>query len=235
MLQQSQLGADPSTVRSMDISFGRPLAAPFLIHVTSGWHDGRTGGHPGVDIQAATGTPVVAMAAGTVITANSEGGGDAGKWVAIQHDNGWVTRSMHFSKVLVKRGQVVARGELIGLSGNTGRSSGPHLHLDLKLAPEWIPLVRREVGAWGPRSYKPHQDGRDGVPAESWVPADSYRQDVIDRARENHIPLYAERVKRQQATDDLIRASFSWSYVALGLGLFGLGAGLYWWLPSRRA
>ena len=223
----------PANVRSMDIDFGRPL--PGTIKVSSGWEDGRK--HPGIDLPTPVGTPTLAMQDGVVITADAEGGGDAGKWIAIQHAHGWVSRYMHHSKLLVKKGQVVRKGQQIGLSGNTGLSEGPHLHVDLKLAPEWIPLVVREVGQWGPRGFTAEMNGRLGVPAESWVPVDDYRQDVIDRARKNRIPLYAER-KAQQRADYAARAAVigPWMKVAIGLGLFtaAMGATFYLMSTTRR-
>jgi murein DD-endopeptidase MepM/ murein hydrolase activator NlpD len=223
----------PDNVRSMDIDFGRPFPAGYAVKVTSGWEDGR--GHPGLDISAKVGTPVIALQEGTIITARPEGTGDAGNWVGIQHAHGWVTRYMHLSKVQVKKGQVVKKGQQIGLSGNTGLSSGPHLHLDLKLLPEWIPLVEREVGR--PKTgYFTKQDGRTGVPAEPWVPVDSYRDDVIERARRNNIPLYAERKKRQHETEaSRARVLGPWTKAAITLGILGAGAGVMFYVASVTA
>lgn len=225
----------PATTRSMDIDFGRPLAPPYAVRVSSGWEAGRS--HPGIDIEASIGTPVVAIADGVVITADHAGGGDAGKWVAIQHGHGWVSRSMHFSLVMVVRGQVVRKGQIIGMSGTTGKSSGPHLHLDLKLAPEWVPLVEREVGGQT-ADFHPRMDGRLGVPAEPWVPVDSYRPDVLARAARNNVMLYAARVKTRIATDARAARRSAWIYAAFGISILGAGTGMLLWLfsqPSRAA
>jgi hypothetical protein len=90
---------------------------------------GKPGFHTGVDIAASEGTPVLAVATGTVTEAGLSGG--YGEEVLIDH-GGFRTRYGHLSVVSVKQGQVVAAGEVIGYSGNTGRSTGPHLHF------EWI-------------------------------------------------------------------------------------------------
>ena len=92
-------------------------------------YTGRISFHKGVDFFARTGTPVVATADGTVTMAKNEGG--LGLMVEINHGNGFKTRYGHLSGILVKRGQDVKRGETIGLVGNSGRSTGPHLHYEV--------------------------------------------------------------------------------------------------------
>ncbi len=87
--------------------------------------------HPGVDIQCATGTPVYATADGTVDRAERAGG--YGNLVEIDHGRGIQTRYGHLSKILVTAGQKVKRGQLIALSGSTGRSTGPHLHYEVRI------------------------------------------------------------------------------------------------------
>jgi len=85
--------------------------------------------HAGVDIANHRGTPIVATADGKVIKAGRNGG--MGRMVAINHGFGYVTRYGHMSKILVKRGQKIKRGDVIGLMGSTGRSTGPHLHYEV--------------------------------------------------------------------------------------------------------
>jgi murein DD-endopeptidase MepM/ murein hydrolase activator NlpD len=85
--------------------------------------------HSGMDIAADRGTPVKAPAAGTVQHAGS--GAEYGLYVMIDHDNGVRTLYGHLSKILVQRGQRIERGAVVGLTGNTGRSSGPHLHYEV--------------------------------------------------------------------------------------------------------
>ncbi|MCU0640441.1 MAG: M23 family metallopeptidase [Candidatus Krumholzibacteria bacterium] len=92
-------------------------------------YTGRISFHKGVDFFARAGTPVISTADGTVTMAREDGG--MGLMVEISHGNGFETRYAHLSGILVKRGQDVRRGETIGLVGNTGRSTGPHLHYEV--------------------------------------------------------------------------------------------------------
>jgi murein DD-endopeptidase MepM/ murein hydrolase activator NlpD len=85
--------------------------------------------HSGIDIRAGTGTPVHAPAAGTVVLAGF--GGEYGNAVILDHGQDIRTLYGHLSKVSVRVGQKVERGTLLALSGNTGRSSGPHLHYEI--------------------------------------------------------------------------------------------------------
>lgn len=86
--------------------------------------------HPGVDFAARVGTEVRATADGTVTLADWDD--TYGNVVAIDHGNGYVTYYGHNSKNLVKQGDKVSRGEIIALSGNTGKSSAPHLHYEIR-------------------------------------------------------------------------------------------------------
>jgi murein DD-endopeptidase MepM/ murein hydrolase activator NlpD len=78
------------------------------------------------------GTPVVASADGTVIRAGWDNMG-YGWMVWIEHDNGYKTLYAHLSRYDVDAGQIVRQGQLIGLSGNSGNSLGPHLHFEISL------------------------------------------------------------------------------------------------------
>ncbi|MEO1701905.1 MAG: peptidoglycan DD-metalloendopeptidase family protein [Pseudomonadota bacterium] len=91
---------------------------------------GRTAFHAGIDFRTPTGTPIYATAAGTVTQAGRHGG--YGKLVEIQHANGLTTRYAHLSRIRVKKGQKVAAGTHIGAAGSTGRSTGPHLHYEVR-------------------------------------------------------------------------------------------------------
>ncbi len=82
--------------------------------------------HAGLDLAIARGTPVKASAPGTVLAADDYFFN--GKTVFIDHGNGLITMYCHLDKFKVKAGQTVSKGELIGLSGQTGRATGPHLH-----------------------------------------------------------------------------------------------------------
>ncbi|WP_031521217.1 murein DD-endopeptidase MepM [Siccibacter colletis] len=90
---------------------------------------GRIAPHKGVDFAMPQGTPVLAVGDGEVLVAKRSGG--AGYYVAIRHGRTYTTRYMHLRKLLVKPGQKVKRGDRIALSGNTGRSTGPHLHYEI--------------------------------------------------------------------------------------------------------
>ncbi len=86
--------------------------------------------HPGIDFDADTGTPVRSTGAGVIITSGAPESG-YGIQIVVDHGFGYKTRYAHLSKVAVTAGQQVKRGEVIGYSGNTGYSTGPHLHYEV--------------------------------------------------------------------------------------------------------
>lgn len=92
---------------------------------------GRISPHKGVDFSMPVGTPIYATGDGEVVRVKNHP--YAGKYIEIQHDGRYVTRYLHLSRTTVRRGQKVSRGERIALSGNTGRSTGPHLHYELHI------------------------------------------------------------------------------------------------------
>ena len=85
--------------------------------------------HEGIDVTAPMGTPIEAPAAGTVRDAGWESG--YGNMIVIDHGFGTVTKFAHASKILVREGQRVSRGQRIALVGNTGLATGPHLHYEV--------------------------------------------------------------------------------------------------------
>jgi murein DD-endopeptidase MepM/ murein hydrolase activator NlpD len=87
--------------------------------------------HAGMDIDGERGDSVMAPANGTIIKAGWQGG--YGNMIEIDHGNGLTTRYGHLSKIEIQVGDVITRGQLIGLVGSTGRSTGPHLHYELRL------------------------------------------------------------------------------------------------------
>ncbi|MBP9204770.1 MAG: peptidoglycan DD-metalloendopeptidase family protein [Kofleriaceae bacterium] len=107
-------------------------------------HDPLTGDvsrHLGQDIAAPTGAPVVAAAAGTVVRA--EAAGTYGNLIVVDHGDGMTTRYAHLSEISVEVGAKVEAGVAIGKVGSTGRSTGPHLHFE----------VRQDGTAVDPRPY----------------------------------------------------------------------------------
>jgi murein DD-endopeptidase MepM/ murein hydrolase activator NlpD len=98
--------------------------------------------HTGVDIAVPVGTPVEVVAPGTVRRVSEDGVN--GRMVVVDHGHGVTTAYCHNTELLVQLGQVVQRGDRVARSGNTGRSSGPHLHFQLELADRPVdPLVFR--------------------------------------------------------------------------------------------
>jgi len=87
--------------------------------------------HWGMDFSAKRGTPIFATGDGVVSNDKKVGGSGYGKYVVIDHGYGYQTLYAHMSKVAVKRGQKVKRGDVIGYVGNTGRSVAPHLHYEV--------------------------------------------------------------------------------------------------------
>ncbi len=90
---------------------------------------GRSALHTGIDYQSQTGTAILAAAGGVVVT--QEFRPDYGNMVEIDHGKDLVTRYAHASKIMVKKGDLIKRGQKIGEVGSTGRSTGPHLHFEV--------------------------------------------------------------------------------------------------------
>ncbi|OUE39671.1 peptidase M23 [Billgrantia desiderata SP1] len=90
---------------------------------------GRVSPHRGTDWAMPIGTPIIAPADGRVEKVGNHP--VAGRYVVVRHDNGYRTRYLHLSRAIVSRGDRVSMGERIALSGNTGRSTGPHLHYEV--------------------------------------------------------------------------------------------------------
>lgn len=85
--------------------------------------------HNGIDLAVPLNTPIKSPMPGVVDAVTSVG--DGGNQVILKHDNGFKTGYAHLNKILVKKGDKIKQGDVIGLSGNTGKSTGPHLHLTL--------------------------------------------------------------------------------------------------------
>lgn len=183
-----------AATRSPLLEFGRPVPAGVMARVSSGWARPRGNRlHRALDLPIPVGTPIVAVDAGEVIRVQRADRGDAGIWVGIRHPSGVTSRYLHLSEARARRGQVVRRGEVIGLSGNTGHSSGPHLHLDLRVPRAMLDAITNAVGmprtGWGP-AMEPYGHS---IPGEPWIPVDHYREDVRREAAAAGIPLFLAR------------------------------------------
>ena len=85
--------------------------------------------HKGIDIAVPTGSPVFSAGTGVVTKAGRNGG--YGLMVEVTHSNGTITRYAHLSRIMCRKGDNVGPGEMLAESGNTGRSTGPHLHFEI--------------------------------------------------------------------------------------------------------
>jgi murein DD-endopeptidase MepM/ murein hydrolase activator NlpD len=126
--------AAPAAPKAAPVSSGATVASGYYSHPvpgarrTQGIH-----GYNGVDLAAPIGTAIRAAAAGEVIVARQGGyNGGYGSYVVIRHDNGSQTLYAHMSSVSVGIGQTVGKGETIGGVGNSGRSTGAHLHFEIR-------------------------------------------------------------------------------------------------------
>lgn len=104
---------------------------------------GRVSPHNGTDFATPTGTKVFSTGDGTVARVGNHP--FAGRYVDIQHGGQYKTRYLHLHRVLVRRGETVRRGQAIALSGNTGRSTGPHLHFELHVHGRPVNPMRAKI------------------------------------------------------------------------------------------
>lgn len=126
--EAQQRASTPATVApSGSGMLGWPVSGPVTSSYGARW--GRM--HEGIDIAVGEGTPVHAAAAGTVIYAGWMGG--YGNLVVVDHGNGLSTAYAHNSSLAVAVGQSVAAGEVVSYSGNTGNSTGPHVHFEVRM------------------------------------------------------------------------------------------------------
>lgn len=134
----SDVWLPPTSARRAATTAARPRAGPTVPtfwpltergFVTRGLHEGLEGEHPGLDVAVASDSYIRASGGGTVVDV----GEDAvyGRFVVIEHSDGYATLYGHASTTLVTLGQSVREREVIALSGSTGRSTGPHLHFEV--------------------------------------------------------------------------------------------------------
>lgn len=105
------------------VSFQAPVA---VVDVSQGFR----AGHRGVDLRSPVGTPVRAVAVGRVAEVTQARFG-YGKWVVVDHENGWSSLYAHLSKITVVEGEEVTQETVLGEVGMTGWATGPHLHLEV--------------------------------------------------------------------------------------------------------
>lgn len=125
---------ESTLARELARPVGIPLEGEFQVSSNYGLRSNPFGKgyefHNGVDFPGETGTPVRATAPGKVDEAGR--GGAIGNYVAIKHGYGYRSIYGHLSRILVRPGETVGKGQIVGLLGNSGRSSGPHLHYALQ-------------------------------------------------------------------------------------------------------
>jgi murein DD-endopeptidase MepM/ murein hydrolase activator NlpD len=128
--------APAATTPSARVKFTTPtktVSGGFFIRPTTGTRSQGIHGYNAVDIAARTGTPIVAAAGGRVLISRNSGyNGGYGNYVVIQHNNGTQTLYAHMSRTAIAQGSVVEQGELIGYVGSTGKSTGSHLHFEVR-------------------------------------------------------------------------------------------------------
>ena len=138
----------PSNVRLDRLDFGNDFVKPLRkARVTSRFDyrvnpvTGRYVFHTGMDLGAASGSDILAMKSGRVVSAKYNGG--YGNMVILEHSGGIRTLYAHCSKLLVRAGEKVSKGQVIARVGSTGNSTGPHLHIEFRkngkrYDPEWV-------------------------------------------------------------------------------------------------
>lgn len=144
----------PPVAAHLRPSTASPLGGEFAVSSGYGWRRNPFGGgleiHPGIDLVAAAGTPIRSVVAGTVAAVGPNGG--YGLAVDVIGHDGTLVRYGHMHKAMVKIGQRVAAGGVIGQVGSTGRSTGPHLHFEVRrddkpISP--VPLLRQALAGGG--------------------------------------------------------------------------------------
>jgi murein DD-endopeptidase MepM/ murein hydrolase activator NlpD len=157
---QLQYILDPSKLPKAGV-LSWPLDNVFITQLFGKTVDSRrlyaSGTHSGVDFRASVGTPVFAMADGTVLGVGDTDltcyGASFGKFVFIRYNDGLSSTFGHLSLVKVSEKQTIKRGEIVGYSGNTGHTTGPHLHVSLYVS-DAVKMDSRPSVACGGRIYR---------------------------------------------------------------------------------
>jgi len=121
-------------ITGSQIAGGYPVYAGYYLRPIAGGRKTQgVHGNNGVDLAAPTGTPILAAAGGRVIVSRHGGyNGGYGTYVVISHSNGTQTLYAHMSRNNVSAGQSIEQGQVIGAVGSTGKSTGPHLHIEIR-------------------------------------------------------------------------------------------------------
>ncbi len=138
-IEQKQLSLTLTNILNQSIPNGKPINYQsisskfgYRIHPITKKHTF----HAGIDLSATSGTPIYATADGVIEYAKRKGG--YGNYILIDHPYGFKTAYGHLSKLNVKVGDYVLKNDLIGYVGNTGRSTGPHLHYEILYLHKWL-------------------------------------------------------------------------------------------------
>ncbi|MCX3058431.1 M23 family metallopeptidase [Streptomyces beihaiensis] len=136
------LGTGVASAAGGSTSWVDPVSSGYKL--SAGYSQGgslwASGKHSGQDFAVPTGTGVLAVHSGTVVKAGPNGAGDGpayGNAIVIKHADGRYSQYAHLSRIDVKVGRHVSTGQHIALSGNTGNSTGPHLHFEIRTTPNY--------------------------------------------------------------------------------------------------
>ncbi len=151
---------DPSSLPKTGTGLSWPLDDIFITQLFGSTIDSKrlytSGSHNGVDFKASIGTPIKAMAGGTIMGTGDTDltcpGASYGRWVLIKHDNGLSSIYAHLSLIKVSQGQTISAGQVIGYSGSTGYSTGPHLHIGVYAASA-VKIANLPSKSCGGRTY----------------------------------------------------------------------------------
>lgn len=194
-LSAPRLGATRPRAEDTPVALSAPVGNADQVAVTSGFSTQRVNPvtrhvrpHRGVDLGMPPGTPLYAAADGIAHTGVQDHG--AGHFIALDHGGAVGTKYMHLSRVAVHEGAAVQRGDLIGYSGNTGRSTGPHLHFEVwrdgqAVDPQRDPLTHLGVAA-GSGHHEQNAQAAASAPREEAVVAPAPLRGVFAAAEARH-------------------------------------------------
>lgn len=150
----------------------------------------RGGWHEGLDFHDDAGEPVLAAAGGTVVRVDNTPDSFAGRWIAIDHGDGIVSRYLHNLRNDVTRGQRVSRGQRIGLVGDTGTTSAqPHVHFDIKASKAAAEAYVRKFGMPATGLGRQMSLGI-GIPSEPYMSGVTYTDKAKRQSLAARVPLY---------------------------------------------